>query len=62
MRNAGLTLVMATSEVEVAPEITFLSLELRLHLSLAYLPSVLVNLLRRDGYIALDLRPSISYL
>lgn len=34
----------------------------KIHLSLAYMPSVLVNLWRRDRYTALDLRPSIRYL
>lgn len=62
-QNAGLILVMPTSEVEVAGgEITFLSLGLRLHLSLVYSPSVLANLLRRSRYIILDVRPSINHL
>lgn len=62
-QNAGLVLVMPTSEVEVAGgEITFLSLGLRLQLSLVYSPSVLANLLEKGRYIILDVRPSINYL
>lgn len=62
MRSAGLVLAMPTAEVEVAAEITCLSLGLRLHLSLVYFPSVLVDLLLRDRYVALDVRPSNRYL
>lgn len=45
VRNAEWALIMTISEVEAARKITFLSRIPRLHLSLAYLPSVLVNLL-----------------
>lgn len=48
MRSAGLVLVVPTAEI------TCLSLGLRLHLYLVYLPSVLVNPLERDRYVALD--------
>lgn len=48
VRSAGLVLVMPTADI------TCLSLGLRLHLFLVYLPSVLVNPLERDRYVALD--------
>lgn len=48
LRSAGLVLVMPTADI------TCLSLGLRLHLSLVYLPSVLVNPLERDRSVALD--------
>lgn len=52
---------MPTPGVEVAWEITFLPLEPKLLLSLAYLPSVLGNLWGRERYIALDLQPLVSF-